>query len=58
MFVFSQSLLSSNMLNFYNSELIKEKKEAPYAGYDFLEFVHCELVITHIAPKFLISGIT
>jgi hypothetical protein len=46
------------MLNFYISELIEEKKEALLAEYDFLEFVHCKLVITHIAPKFLLSGIT
>ena len=46
------------MLNFYISELIKEKKEALLAVYEFLEFVHSKLVITHIAPKFLISGIT
>jgi len=39
---------------------INKRKKYHLAGYDFdfLEFVHCKFVITHIAPKFLIPGIT
>jgi hypothetical protein len=38
------------------SSINKGEKESLW--YDFLEFIHCKFVITHIAPKFLISGIT
>ena len=42
----------------YLFSINKGKKESLLVGYDFSEFIHCKFVITHIAPKFLISRIT